>query len=314
MSRSPISLVPVICAALTLSAHSAAGAVIPYTELFDDDPVGDIAGNPSPGSPVAAPSEGSPENGTMTFDAEDPDTFDLWTARTVAADGGDELSTSQQLRLSADITRQTGDTFFLMQEANLEFTGLAGNDFTLSFDFEIENFDDEGQNNGALSLGVDLLDSAADATSFGYRVEWRPTASFWDDGDLVVYGGDGDERPFNQSSDTLPFVLDQAYTMTIQGDYDTDGTLKLNATVSDGVNQIVENYSDPTPYSGAYVGLFSRTADNGNNGPSTLSDVDFDNFSLAFGSTDLFIPEPGSITLMLMGMVSIMMRGRVRHS
>jgi hypothetical protein len=283
-----------VATASLLGSVAGHGAVIPYTEIFDDDA--------TTTSGTATPSEPAPESGMFTpisgIAFETPDSVD--SAWDVVLDGDHKYV--NVFSVTAD---QNGDgSDGGASEAYLEVENLykgVGGTFSVSYDFEISNLDVPGTQS---RTGFDLLASSSgiDGGGNGYRVMYQTTGGAT--GDLFFLGGPADD----DVSGTLTVSESVTYTLTIDGSF-TAGGLNLSATLEDGTGSITETLTDPTPTKGNFFGfrtlLFDRDVDAT---PSTI-DLAYNNFSFT-GTTLAAVPEPSSALLLLLGGLAIAYRRR----
>jgi hypothetical protein len=287
--------------ALILGTSAATyAATIPYVENFDDDTVG-----------TTTPGEPAPESGTFALDTSSSNLAanpgaSLWEV--IAADAGDELSTSQQYRFDGTYTRGTGDGYFENSEANLQFNGLtAGNPFTIRYDFELEDFSVPGDDTGrtGLRVGFDLFDSGVNADSSGYQVLFEVAEVNTPgivQGEIRITGLDNGG---NENDDTVTVASDLKYTMVIEGSYadagDPSSELTLSASLSDGTSTVGKTGTDSTPETGSYFGFRNRLGSVSSSYITTLN-IHYDNLQV--------IPEPASFALLLLGGLAVLARRR----
>lgn len=107
----------------------------------------------------------------------------------------------------------------------------------------------------------------------------------------------------NGTTDTLTVDLSKTYTLTLQGTYDLSGILTLNFSISDGTLTKTVTLTDTTPLTGEFFGYRNRISDGGS---GKAVDANFDNFAI--------VPEPGTVSILIVGGLSLFVRLRSRRS
>lgn len=233
----------ILCAAL-LAGPPALGAIIPYTENFDNDPVG-----------TAAPAEGPPESGTFV-----ESTDSQWTVVSTGITGN-----SYRNAYTTDNTPST---------ALIDFTGSLGgavataSNFVITTQLRFNAGTTAGTATSTAGIGF-LMTSSGSGT--GYFVDLGQTGLV-----RIVEGG-----TILSSFDRGTATIGDVYTMTLTGTYSdsnadlTSDQLSIAVSVSGtGMDSTPVTFTDTTPTgTGTFFGYRQRTG-------TTDIDVDFDDLSI----------------------------------
>ncbi len=270
---------------LALSAATASAALAPYSENFNDDPVG-----------TAPPSELAPESGTFSetyrgnADATGDGSFFV-----VANAGGRGYRNASGISAGSDITRNFSST--------LSFSNLASSSFSISTEFSISSLTSSGDTKVTFGLGAfGSLGHFASGGRYELRYTVDPFASDTEAlGSLRLeeIGGDGQVNATSVAN--VPVQLSTTYTMTLIGNY-AAGTMNFSGTLTRlGATASVAAV-DTTPLAGTNFGYLLNDSIIG--AGTAGQDVTFDNFAVAN------VPEPGSAMLLLGGIALLGARRR----
>lgn len=296
----------IVGVAMLASCIAAQAATVPYTEDFNDEPVGATTG----------PSEASPESGTLN--QASLVTLNLPPAPPTAPTGtGSAAFTvdsedNYQMFLSANRGNSTNTTS-VTAAASLQFTDLATGDFHITADVArdaVGNQSNNGSTFGSLvarAAGPDLTSSTS-----GYRLVLMlasgnniTMSSLNRVGRLRLEEGGAGAFTTVASADVdlISITTDVFRTLSLTGTVNGT-TLDLVGTVSDTAGNVLVTLSanDPSPQNGGYFGL--RSSNTSSSGTQTAT-IDYDNVSIS-----ALVPEPAGMAMLAIGAMGSLRRRR----
>lgn len=172
----------------------------------------------------------------------------------------------------------------------LPLTNVPGRNFTVKATFAAST--NGGIDFRLANLGLVALGADPNLTQGGYHLGYYVSGLYDVFGKLVLessHGGAGSSSRLNYFGSWDNPSASPRYTMTLEGVY-IDGTLFLTGTVSDGVNAISVQMSDPNPLTGPYFG-FRQWASVSSRYVAALN-VWYDDFSVSVGPNPAPTPGP----------------------